>query len=83
VDVSKPDVPTIELAKVRPFLLDEGPQGGLGALKFRMGDVYAGITKMMLRGEVQESSLSEKDEHLMYRPDLLELAIRKLRRCVI
>jgi hypothetical protein len=48
VDMSKSDVAPIQLAKIRPFLLDESPYGGLGSLRYRMGHVYATVTKMML-----------------------------------
>lgn len=54
VDVGKPDVALIQLAKIRPFLLDDGPKGGLATLKFRMGDIYTSVTKMMIGGEVPE-----------------------------
>ena len=82
VDVRK-SVPTSELAKVKTFLLEEKPPGGLGMLRYRMGDVFAAVTRMMLSGEVPESFASEKDEYLAFRPDILDIAIRELGRCVI
>ncbi len=52
VDVAKPDVALTQLAKIKPFLLDDGPKGGLATLKFRMGDIYTSVTKMMISGNV-------------------------------
>lgn len=82
VDVRK-SVSTIDLAKVKPFLLDENPQGGLSMLKYRMGDVYAAVTKMMLSGVIPGSLVSEKDEYLAFRPDILDIAVREIGRCVV
>lgn len=85
VDVSKPDVPMDSLAKVKPFLLDEGSNGGvLKMLAFRMGEIYANVTKMMLSGEVSEAfEPNVRDEGLVFRPDLLDVAIRDLTRCIV
>ena len=82
VDVRK-SVPTTELAKVKTFLLEENPSGGSSMLRYRMGDVFAAVTRMMLSGDVPESFASEKDEYLAFRPDILDIAIRELGRCVI
>lgn len=82
VDVRKP-VSTIALAKVKTFLLDEDPSGGLSMLKYRMGNVYAAVTKMMLSGDVPQSFASDKDEYLAFRPDILDIAVRELGRIVV
>lgn len=56
VDVSRLDVPTTSLEKFNPFLLHEGSKGGvLKLLAFRIGEIYANVTKMMLSGEVSEA----------------------------
>ena len=83
IDVNKSDVPTEQLAKVKPFLLDEGPKGGLGMLKFRMGDIYAKVTKMMLSGEVLATSNDLKRADNVFRPSLLDTAVIELERCII
>jgi len=93
VDVGKPDMALIQLAKIRPFLLDDGPKGGLATLKFRMGDIYASVTKMMINGEVPESAEEvperpgEKYQSYpnasgeLFVPNLLDVAVRELSRC--
>ncbi|KAL9127631.1 MAG: hypothetical protein Q9217_003522 [Psora testacea] len=83
VDVNKADVTLIQLAKVRPYLLNDGPKGGLGMLKYRMGDIYVQVTKMMLSGEVPKAWQSGKDATIISHPDLLDMAIHQLKRCVI
>ncbi len=83
VNVSKPEVPLIQLVKVRPFLLEEGAKGGLATLGFRMGDVYASVTKMMLSGDIPERFAQGKDSGSMVTPNLLDVAVRELGRCII
>ena len=83
VDLNRPDISLDQLAKVRPFLLDEGPKGGLWMLRYRMGDIYARITKMMLSGELPETPEVWKGAGVTFRRDLLDVAISELRRCVI
>ena len=83
VDLERPDISLDQLAKVRPFLLDDGPKGGLWMLKYRMGDIYARVTKMMLSGEVPETTEIWKGDGVTFRPDLLDIAISELRRCMI
>ena len=83
VDLEKPDISLDQLAKVRPFLLDDGPKGGLWMLKYRMGDIYARVTKMMLSGEVPETTEIWKGDGVTFRPDLLDIAVSELRRCMI
>ena len=83
VDLNKHDISLDQLAKVRPFLLDEGPKGGLWMLKYRMGDIYARVTKMMLSGEVPETPEVWKGDGVTFRPNLLDIATSELRRCVI
>ena len=83
VDLEKLDISLDQLAKVRPFLLDDGPKGGLWMLKYRMGDIYARVTKMMLSGEVPETTEVWKGDGVTFRPDLLDIAISELRRCMI
>lgn len=83
VDISKQNVAVSELVKVRPFLLDDSSTGGLGMLRYRMGDVYAAVTKMMLSGEIPESW--ETPEHLdvVFQPQFSDVAVRELRKCAI
>lgn len=95
VDVAKPDVALAQLAKIKPYLLDDGPKGGLATLKFRMGDVYTSVTKMMISGEVPESvedvpeRPGEKYQSYpnasgeIFEPNLLDVAARELGRCLI
>ncbi|KAL8724265.1 MAG: hypothetical protein Q9181_006905 [Wetmoreana brouardii] len=83
VDVGKADVALIQLAKVKPFLLDDGPKGGLRTLKFRMGDVYTSVTRMMLSGEIPEQSRVREESAEIYTPSILDVAIRELGHCVI
>lgn len=75
-------VPTTELAKVKTFLSEKNASGGSGMLRYRMGDVFAAVTRMMLSGDVPESCASERHEYLAFRPDILDVAIRELGRCV-
>lgn len=101
VNVSKGDVPLIQLAKIRPFLLDNGPRGGLTTLHYRMGDVYATVTRMMLEGEIpqvfrvrpplEEEQLGKDNAPVntgphsgqLFAPNLLDVAVRELSRCII
>ena len=83
VDVNRNDVSLDQLAAVKPFLLDESAKGGLGMLKFRMGDIYAKVTRMMLSGEMPETSEKWKGAEVTFQPDLLEIAIFELERCII
>ncbi|KAI4120725.1 MAG: hypothetical protein LQ338_006809 [Usnochroma carphineum] len=83
VNVGKPEVPLIQLAKIRPFLLEEGAKGGLATLRFRMGDVYASVTKMMLSGKIPERFAPAKDSGPIVTPNLLDVAVRELGRCII
>ena len=83
VDWNRLDISLDQLAKVRPFLLDEGPKGGLWMLKYRMGDIYARVTKMMLSGEVPETPEVWKGDGVTFRPNLLDIATSELRRCMI
>ncbi|KAL8820579.1 MAG: hypothetical protein Q9223_001228 [Gallowayella weberi] len=85
VDVTAHDVALSQLAKIRPHLLDDGPKGGLATLRFRMGDIFARVTQMMISGSIPES-LSLADEAGMsdiVRPNILDVAVRELGRCVI
>ena len=82
VDVRK-SVSTIQLAKVRPFLLDESSRGGLAMLKYRMGNVYAAVTEMMLSGDVPDAFALEKRDYQMFSPDVLDIAVRELGRCIV
>jgi len=93
VDVGKPDVALNQLARIKPFLLDDGPKAGLATLKFRMGDIYTSVTKMMINGEVPESAeemLERPGEKYqsypnasgeIFVPNLLDVAVRELSRC--
>ncbi|KAL9038945.1 MAG: hypothetical protein Q9214_005078 [Letrouitia sp. 1 TL-2023] len=83
VKVAKPNVSLMELAKVRPFLLDDGPKGGLGMLRYRMGDMFAATTKMMLTGNVPVQWQVADDETALHRPGVLDVAIRELGHCLI
>ena len=83
VDVGKGDLSLLQLAKIRPFLLDGGAKGGLATLRFRMGDTYAAVTKMMLSGEIPQSPAVTKEEGQTFAPNILDVAVRELSRCVI
>ncbi|KAG7006446.1 hypothetical protein G7Y79_00014g036210 [Physcia stellaris] len=83
VDVGKGDVSLLQLAKIQPFLLDESAKGGLASLRFRMGNTYAAVTKMMLSGEIYESPAMTKEEGQIFAPNILDVAVRELSRCVI
>ncbi|KAI4179665.1 MAG: hypothetical protein L6R41_007696 [Letrouitia leprolyta] len=101
VNVGKGDVPLIQLAKIRPFLLDDGSRSGLATLQYRMGDVYASVTRMMLQGEiprtfgitppVDEEQLGKEGppsdtgsrSGQLFAPNLLDVAVRELSRCII
>ncbi|KAI4164059.1 MAG: hypothetical protein LQ342_002294 [Letrouitia transgressa] len=83
VKVAKPNVSLMELARVRPFLLDDGPKGGLGMLRYRMGDMFAATTKMMLSGSIPVQWQVADDETALHRPGVLNVAIRELGRCLI
>lgn len=48
-----------------------------------MGDVYATVTKMMLSGEVPNTFDMTKEAGVMFQPDMLDIAIRELGRCII
>lgn len=93
--MAKPDVALIQLAKIKPFLLDDGPKGGLATLKFRMGDIYTSVTKMMISGDVPRQAFEvlrrRREKHQSYpnpsgeifEPNLLDFAVRELSRCLI
>lgn len=83
VDVGKGDVSLLQLAKIQPFLLDESAKGGLATLRFRMGNTYAAVTKMMLSGEIPQSPAMTEEEGQIFAPNILDLAVRELSRCVI
>ena len=83
VDVGKIDVALLQLAKIKPFLLDDGPKGGLATLKFRMGDVYTSVTKMMLSGEIPERIAVTKESGEIFTPNILDVAVRELGHCLI
>ena len=83
VDISKPNVAISDLIKVRPFLLDDSPTGGLGMLRYRMGDVYAKVTKMMLSGRIPESWKPPEHLDAVCQPQLLDVAVRELKKCAI
>lgn len=95
VDGAKPDVALIELAKIKPFLLDNRPKGGLATPKFPMRDIYISVAKMMISGKVPEQvedvpkRRGEKDQSYpnasgeIFTPNLLDVAMRELDRCLI
>ena len=95
VNVGKSDVALSQLAKIKPFLLDEETKGGLATLSFRMGEVYALVTKMMLSGEIPQvfgetrssgdtkSSGETRSSGELFTPNLLDVAVRELSRCII
>ena len=84
-----------DLAKIRPFLLDDGPGGGLATLKFRMGLIYANVTKMMIGGNGPVSARPPSahfknggpsngpNSSLTENGDILEFAMQELNRCVV
>lgn len=95
VNVGKSNVALSQLVKIKPFLLNEETNGGLATLRFRMGEVYASVTKMMLSGEIPQvfretqspggtkSSGETKSLGELFAPNLLDVAIRELTRCII
>ncbi|KAL8646333.1 MAG: hypothetical protein Q9226_006904 [Calogaya cf. arnoldii] len=83
VNVEKGDVALSQLAKIRPFLLDNGAKGGLTTLRFRMGDIYASVTKMMLSGEIPQSFAAAQGSGQIVLPNLLDVAVRELSRCTV
>ena len=83
VDTSKTDVPLTSLAKIRPFLLEDGPKGGLGMLKYRMGDIYTGVVQMMLSGKVPQNWQIAEHMPGLRSLGVLDVAIRQLGRCVV
>ncbi|KAI4212257.1 MAG: hypothetical protein LQ351_004970 [Letrouitia transgressa] len=83
VKTGQPSVSLLELAKVRPFLLDDGPKGGLGMLRYRMGDIFAATTKMMLSGSIPSQWQVAGDETALHSPGVLDVAIRELGHCLI
>ena len=95
VNVGKNDVALSQLAKIKPFLLDEETNGGLATLRFRMGEVYASVTKMMLSGEIPQqfevtrssgetkTSGGPESSGELFTPNLLDVAVRELSRCII
>lgn len=83
VDVARADVQLIQLAQIRPFLLDDSPKGELNMLRFRMGDVYTGVVRVMLSGEVPHQWIGSQNLCDLRRPGVLDIATRELRSCVI
>ena len=85
VDVGKgggKEVQMVQLARVKGHLLDQGPKGGMRMLGFRMGEVYERVVRMMLSGEIPEEWRAG-DEGEARRLTVLDVAIRRLRTCVI
>ena len=83
VDVVRSDVTLVQLAKIQPFLLNESAKGGLATLTFRMGDIYAAVTKMMRSGEIPRVIAVGKDEGQVFAPNVLDVAVRELGRCIV
>ena len=72
-----------ELRKIRPFLLDKGSKGGLKTLRYRMGDVYENVTRMLLEGDLSPEVKSNEASIHGFVPSILDLSIRQLERCHI
>lgn len=68
---------------MNPFVFDHGTKGGLAMLKYRMGDVYREVIRMMLSGDIPKTWMPAKGSKRTDRPDALHIAIRQLGRCVI
>ena len=83
VDLRRSDIALVQLAKIKPFLLDESFKGGLATLRFRMGDIYAAVTRMMLNGEIPQAIALSKDEGQVFAPNVLDIAVRELGRCIV
>lgn len=83
VNVGKGDVALSQLAKIRPFLLEDGAKGGLATLGFRMGDIYALVTKMMLCGEIPQPFAAAQGSGQIVFPNILDVAVRELSRCTV
>ena len=82
-DLRRSDIAPVHLAKINPFLVDETAQGGLATLRFRMGDIYAAVTRMMLNGEIPGIFAFSKDEGQIFAPNMLDVAVRELSRCTV
>lgn len=72
-----------QLANVRPFLLQKGSSGGLKELRYRMGDIYEDATRMLLEGEISEDRKRAKKTEYGFVPEVLDIAVSQLERCVI
>ena len=83
VDLEKSDIALIQLARIRSSFLHNSNKGSLGNLKFRMGDVCTSVTKMMLSGEIPKVPAMTKEEGQLFAPNILDIAVRELGRCLI
>lgn len=84
VDFSQKDVPLEQIAKVKPFLLDEAGSG-TEKLTARMADIYGRVTRMCLSGTIDNGEGVEhaEQEVTLFGPDLLDTAVQELEKCVI
>ncbi|KAI0886548.1 prion-inhibition and propagation-domain-containing protein [Annulohypoxylon maeteangense] len=82
VNVSAENVPLTQLAKVKPFLLDEGKKSGTSKLRYRTGNIYAAACMMCLKGEINEAE-ADKGNVALYEPSLVDIAVRRLESCNI
>ncbi|KAI2465958.1 prion-inhibition and propagation-domain-containing protein [Annulohypoxylon bovei var. microspora] len=80
VDVSVENVPLTQLARVRPFLLDESGKSGTARLRYRMGDIYAAACVMCLKGEADEVK-ADRGVVTSFEPSLVDIAVRRLESC--
>lgn len=75
MNVGKGDVALVQLVKIRPFLLGDRANGSLATLRFRNGDVYASVTKVMLSGEIPQAFVAAMKSEQISIPNLSEVAV--------
>jgi hypothetical protein len=80
VNVDEEDVPLSQVAKVRTFLISGQGKGGTSKLRMRMGDIYADVCLMCLRGEISKSAVQA---NLGRAYGLIDKDIEKLESCRI
>lgn len=78
IDVRKEDIGN-EIYKVRPFLMEDAKSSDTLKLNFRMGDIFAKVTRLCLSADPVDanSGLSETEHALM----TLDKAVGDLERC--
>ena len=82
VDVGAESVPLDKLAAIRPYLLSGQGKGGTSKLRVKMGDVYASVCLMCLRGDVDGVSKDSQVDGVI-EESVIDIAVRRLQRCHI